>query len=70
VPARGRPWTPFPHSSFPRNEGVRGSNPRVGSSFAGVFSDLVVYLDDTSEHEPNTGRTRREELNGAARALP
>src|SRR6266545_665027 len=23
VPARGREWTPVPHSSFPRNEGVQ-----------------------------------------------
>jgi len=31
VSAHAREWTPVPHSSFPRNEGVRGSNPRVGS---------------------------------------
>ena len=30
APARARAWTRVPHSSFPRNEGVRGSNPRVG----------------------------------------
>jgi len=30
VPARAREWTGVPYSSFPRNEGVRGSNPRVG----------------------------------------
>jgi hypothetical protein len=28
--ARARGWTRVPYSSFPRNEGVRGSNPRVG----------------------------------------
>ncbi len=38
VSARARKWTVFPYSSFPRNEGVRSSNPRVGSSgFAGVL---------------------------------
>ena len=30
VPARAREWTRVPHLSFPRNEGVRGSSPRVG----------------------------------------
>ncbi len=30
-PARALPWTRLPYSDFPRNEGVRGSNPRVGS---------------------------------------
>jgi hypothetical protein len=31
-PARARKWTPVPYSSFPRNEGVLGSSPSVGSS--------------------------------------
>ena len=35
VPACAREWTRVPHSSFPRNEGVRGSNPRVGFSGRG-----------------------------------
>jgi hypothetical protein len=30
VPVGGREWTPVPHSSFPRNEGVPGSSPGVG----------------------------------------
>jgi hypothetical protein len=29
MPASAREWTPVPPSSFPRNEGVRGSSPRV-----------------------------------------
>ncbi len=32
VPARAREWTRLRYTSFPRNEGVRGSNPRVGFS--------------------------------------
>ena len=30
MPARAREWTPVPHLSFPRNEGVPGSSPGVG----------------------------------------
>ena len=41
-----------------RNEGVRGSNPRVGLRFAGVSGDCVVGFGNTSrtpaEHQPNT----------------
>ena len=29
--AEGRPYPSFPLSDFPRNDGVRGSSPRVGS---------------------------------------
>jgi len=32
MPARARAWTPVPYLSFPRNEGVLGSSPSVGSS--------------------------------------
>ena len=32
VPPHTRGWTPVPHSSFPRNEGVPGSSPGVGFS--------------------------------------
>jgi len=43
VPARALPWTRVPHSSFPRNEGVRGSNPRVGfNPFAGTSSAVAT----------------------------
>jgi hypothetical protein len=31
VPARAREWTRVPYLSFPRNEGVSGSSPGVGS---------------------------------------
>ncbi len=31
VPARAREWTRVPYVSFPRNEGVPGSSPGVGS---------------------------------------
>ena len=51
-----------------RNEGVRGSNPRVGFPLAGIFGDFVVCLDDIAEHEPNTGRTRHEWFDDGARS--
>jgi hypothetical protein len=37
VPARAREWARVPHPSFPRNEGVRGSSPRVGFSQKACF---------------------------------
>jgi hypothetical protein len=37
-----------------RNEGLRGSNPRVGFRFAGIFGDYVVDFGNIAEHQPNT----------------
>ena len=48
VPARAREWTRVPYSSFPRNEGVRGSSPRVGSSKRPAKRDLTAVRSGSS----------------------
>ena len=44
MPAQLLLWTRVPYSSVPRNEGVRGSNPRVGSVEAAGNSGAVEEL--------------------------
>ena len=63
VPARARKWTPVPHSSFPRNEGVPV---RVRASafltyLQGVFSNRVS-LHEGPKPRPREPRVRRRDL--------
>jgi hypothetical protein len=42
VAARARAWTPVPHSSFSRNEGVPGSSPGVGFTVQATFERFLT----------------------------
>ena len=66
LPARAREWTRLPHSSFPRNEGVPGSSPGVGSSSAQsqamlmrTTSGLVINVLDQLRRRDCHRRGRR-----------
>jgi hypothetical protein len=42
-----------------RNEGVRGSNPRVGFRLAGVFDGCAAFIGNMPEHQTNTSEHLR-----------
>jgi hypothetical protein len=58
VPSRGRAYPSFPSSDFPRNEGVRGSNPRVGfarlQGFLGGATSMGRPFSSEGVHQGST----------------
>jgi hypothetical protein len=61
VPTGGRAYPSFPSSDFPRNEGVRGSNPRVGS-LSTSHSWLTVRRDSLISPRRDSGQLRRSSV--------